>query len=96
MFFLSSFQRMHEMARVAHFTCSVRKGLLYIRYLQYNIYKTMLPTKSLLILEEVGDRTMVTLSRSYHGGVTLGVMADQRKALADTTGKYTCKGDALK
>ena len=36
-------------------------------------------------LEEVGDRTMVTLSRSYHGGLTPGVMADQRKALADTT-----------
>ena len=38
-----------------------------------------------LELEEVGDRTMVTLSRSYHGGLTPGVMADQRKALADTT-----------
>ena len=37
------------------------------------------------LLEEVGDRTMVTLSRSYHGGLTPGVMADQRKALADTT-----------
>ena len=37
------------------------------------------------MLEEVGDRTMVTLSRSYHGGLTPGVMADQRKALADTT-----------
>ena len=33
------------------------------------------------MLEEVGDRTMVTLSRSYHGGLTPGVMADQRKAL---------------
>ena len=28
---------------------------------------------------------MVTLSRSYHGGLTHGVMADQRKSLADTT-----------
>ena len=28
---------------------------------------------------------MVTLSRSFHGGLTPGVMADQRKALADTT-----------
>ena len=27
---------------------------------------------------------MVTLSRSYHGGLTPVVMADQRKALADT------------
>ena len=36
-------------------------------------------------LEEVGDRTMVTLSRSYHGGLTPGVMADQRKTLADTS-----------
>ena len=36
-------------------------------------------------LGEVGDRTMVTLSSSYHGGLTPGVMADQRKTLADTT-----------
>ena len=36
-------------------------------------------------LEEVGDRTMVTLSRSYHGGLMPGVMAHQRIALADTT-----------
>ena len=28
---------------------------------------------------------MVTLSRPYHGGLTPGVIADQRKALADTT-----------
>ena len=32
-----------------------------------------------------GERTMVTLSRSYHGELTPGVMADQRKGLAGTT-----------
>ena len=62
--------------------CMVRAAKVYIS--RYSILTPSLGINLHLSLS-LSLRTMDTLSRSYHGGLMPGVMADQRKALADTT-----------